>query len=132
MQQQPGGTMPPSCDVNNPYHMATSPKLPQQQRQFNSHLPTPLSHHGPYQSTWGQPYYPQATSPYPQYPEYQQNTALSTVGTYGRQMAYPYHNAGNLNRMNSSPGDITGADPTYDGQSSFTNLKTPGSQLIYA
>jgi len=118
--------------------MPTSPKLQQQQQQqqrggpFSSHLPTPLSHHSPYQS-WGQSYYPQATSPYTQYPDYQQNTQISTAGSFGRQMSggYPYHNTANLSRSDE---DMT-QDPsaTYN-QSSFANLKTPtgGSQLIYA
>nr|ALY05312.1 paired-like homeodomain protein [Clytia hemisphaerica] len=138
---QPGqpGTGMPNCDVTNPY-IPTSPKLGQQGQQqrgpFSSHLPTPLSHHSPYQS-WGQSYYPQATSPYPQYPEYQQNTQMTTAGTFGRQVAgYPYHNNNNgISRLNSSNEDMT-QDPTasYGNQSSFANLKAPtgGSQLIYA
>ena len=147
---QPGTGMP-NCDVTNPYHMPTSPgKLQQQQqRSFSSsHLPTALSHHSAYQS-WGQSYYPQATSPYPQYPDYQQNTQMSTAGAggvFGRQMSaaagvstgYTYQNntVADMSRLSSSNEDMTTQDPacSYGNPSSFANLKTPGggNQLIYA
>ena len=149
---QPGAGMP-NCDVANPYHMPTSPgKLQQQQQQqqrsfSSSHLPTALSHHSSYQP-WGQSYYPQATSPYPQYPDYQntQMTTAGAAGAFGRQMSatagvsagYPFQNntVTNMSRLSSSNEDMTTQDPacSYGNPSSFANLKTPagGNQLIYA
>ena len=124
-QQQPANL---TCDVTNPYHLSTSPKITQP-RPIGSHIPpTGLTHHSAYQPWVQTPYnYPQTTSPYPQYPDYQQS---QMAGSFPRPPSYPYHTTTNTTRMSTE--NIT-SDPSYvNGQSSFTNLKGPGGQLIYA
>lgn len=116
-----------NCDVTSPFHsIQSNTKLTQQRPPLAGHIPA-LSHHSPYQQ-WTQ-YYSQTNSPYPQYSDYQ--TSGQMPG-YPRPPGYPYHAPPNVSRMSVSSDELQTETPYATGQSSFTNLKTPGGQLIYA
>ena len=120
----PAQANPLNCDVTNSY-LSTSPKLTPQRNV--PHVPSSLSHHTPY-PTWPQStYYPQTTSPYPQYPDYHQS------GNYrhpGYSFIPPPHPSTNNSRLSDSS-DIQTDSSFTNVQTNFNNLKT-GGQMIYA
>nr|CAA75668.1 prdl-a [Hydra vulgaris] len=123
-QQQHGS----NGEVSSPYHISTSPKIQSQQRPVSSQMPTPLSHHTAFQPWAQSPYCPQSTSPYPQYPHYQQS---SMIGNYARPSSYQYmsHHTGSV--ISSTPENLSPQDSQFTGHSSFNNLKGQ-NQLIFA